>query len=114
MENKPKYLVRPDDFSIFDLDESNGCYRGWSRKPITYGDGTRPNAQSHFTFENLTQNYGFFPIEENQIEIYEKKSDEYYDFLSWQHRSDGHGGSKGGTHEEYLAYRRRVNEYEKL
>lgn len=22
---KPKYLVRPDDFSIFDLDESNGC-----------------------------------------------------------------------------------------
>ena len=24
---KPKYLVRPDGFSIFDLDESNGCYR---------------------------------------------------------------------------------------
>lgn len=46
----PKYLVRANDFSIFDLDESNGCYRGWSRKPTTYRDGTRPEAMLHFTF----------------------------------------------------------------
>ena len=35
---KPKYLVRPNDFSILDLDESNGCYRGWSKniKPCRF------------------------------------------------------------------------------
>jgi hypothetical protein len=109
----PKYLVRPHDFNIFDLDESNGCYRGWSRTPTTYGDGTRPNAMSHFTFENLTENYGFFPIDENELETYEEKSDEYYKFLSWQSRSDGHGGSKGGSYEEYLMYKERCVKYKK-
>lgn len=102
--NDPKYLVRGNDYSIFDLDESNNCYRG--RKPITYEDGTRLNAMEHFTFKNLTQNYGFFEIEESEIETYEQKCDEHYKFLSWQSRSDGHGGSKGGTHEEYISSRR--------
>jgi hypothetical protein len=104
---KPKYLVRPNDFSIFDLDESNGCYRGWSKKSTPCSDGRRPKAMGHFTFENLTKNYGFFTIEESQIETYEQKHNEHYKFLSWQSRSDGHGGSKGGTHEEYLASRRK-------
>lgn len=99
---KPKYLVRPNNFSIFDLDESNGCYRAWSKNPITYSDGTRPNAMTHFTLENLTKNYGFFEIKESELEIYEKKRREYFKFLSWQSRSDGHGGSKGGTYEEFL------------
>lgn len=99
---KPKYLVRPDDFNIFDLDESNGCYRSWSKKPITYSDGTRPNAMEHFTLENLTKNYGFFEIDESELDVYEQKCNEHYKFLSWQSRSDGHGGSKGGTYEEYL------------
>lgn len=71
-KHKPKYLVRPDDFTIFDLDESNGCYRSWSKKPTLYNDNTRPNAMNHFTFENLTKNYGFFAIEETEIKIYEK------------------------------------------
>jgi hypothetical protein len=101
---KPKYLVRPDDFCIFDLDETNGCYRSWSKTPITYGDGTRPNAMLHFTFENLTKNYGFFEINESDIEMYLQKQDEYSKFLSWN-RSDGHGGTKGGTYEEYLKMR---------
>ena len=108
---KPQYLVRPSDFSIFELDESNECYRLWSRKPITYNNGTRPNAQVHFTFENLTKNYDFFPIEESEIETYEKKSSDYYSFLSWQSRSDGHGGSKGGTQAEYLKYLERINKH---
>jgi hypothetical protein len=97
----PKYLVRPKDFQIFDLDESNGCYRSWSCKK-TYRDGTRPNAMVHFTYDNLTRGYGFFPIDESQLEEYTNKSDEYYQFISWQSRSDGHGGSKGGTYQEYL------------
>jgi len=97
----PKYLVRPEDFSIFDLDESNGCYRHYSTQP-DYTDGTRQNAMSHFTYENLTKNYDFFPILESELESYRIKNDEYFNFLSWQTRPDGHGGIKGGTYEEYL------------
>lgn len=104
MNNKPKYLVRPHDSHIFELDETNGCYRSWNTRKITYADGTRPNAMSHFTFDNLTINYDFFPIEENEIEEYQKKNKLYNKWLSWSNRSDGHGGVKGGTMEEYLEY----------
>lgn len=102
----PKYLVRPDDYSIFDLDESNNCYRSWSKKPITYSDGTRPKAYDHFTFENLTKNYDFFPIDESELDIYEEKCHEHYKFLGWLSRPDGHGGCKGGTYEEFLKSKR--------
>lgn len=98
----PKYLVRPIDFHIFDLDESNNCYRSYSTRTITDSYGNRPEAMSHFTYGILTQGYGFFPIEESEIKIYEQKNDDHCKFISWQTRSDGHGGIKGGTYEEYL------------
>ncbi|MFA5066971.1 MAG: hypothetical protein WC466_02865 [Candidatus Izemoplasmatales bacterium] len=97
----PKFLVRPDDFHIFKIDERNGCYGSFSTN-ITYSDGTKPLPYKHFTFENLTKNYDFFPIDENDIDVYKKKHDEYLEFVCWQSRPDGHGGSKGGTWEEFL------------
>jgi hypothetical protein len=100
--NLPKYLVRPNDFHIFEIDESNNCYRSYCNRHVTYSDGTRPNAQNHFTYDILTDGYGFFPIEENEIEIYEKKGKLYRKYMNWVTRPDGHGGSKGGTMEEYL------------
>lgn len=109
-----KYLVRPHDFHIWDLDESNGCYRSYSTRTVTYDDGTRPTAQPNHTFELLTNIYDFFPIEEGELEYYEVKHDDYMGFMSWQHRSDGHGGCKGGTREEYERYLIRVEEYQKL
>ena len=30
----PKYLVRPSDFHIFELDMSNNCYRSYSSKNV--------------------------------------------------------------------------------
>ena len=78
---KPKYLVRPSDYSIFDLDESNGCYRVWSSKPLPYRNGKRSKAMKHFTFENLTTKHKFFPIDESQIEFYEKRCNEHYELL---------------------------------
>ena len=95
---QPKYLVRPHDFHIFEIDESNNCYRSYEKIEKV----NRPNAYSHFTYEILTDGYGFFPIEENEIEIYEKKNDFYYKYMRWTCRSDGHGGSKGGSMEEYI------------
>jgi len=99
---KPTYLVRPTDFHIFELDDSNGCYRSYVNSDVKRSDGTRTNAQNHFTVDNLTRIYGFFPIDELDIPAYEKKNDEYHSFVKWQNRPDGHGGVKGGTYEEYI------------
>lgn len=106
----PKYLVRPSDFNIYELDDSNNCYRFY--KGYTYPDGTRQNAQRNHTFANLTENHSFFPIEGSQIPEYEEKCDKHYKFVGWQCRPDGHGGSKGGTLEEYELYLKRVEEYQ--
>lgn len=100
LKSYQKYLVRPNDYHIFEIDESNGCYRSYTTKNVTRSDGTRPDAQKHFTYENLTKNYNFFPITEEEIQIYEEKNDQYYEFISWQDRSGG--GIKGGTFEEFL------------
>ena len=97
-----EYLVRPRDSHIWELDESNGCYRSYTTRSVTRSDGSRPNAQLHFTFENLTQNYGFFPILESEIEVYEQKNDINTNYIKWSCRPDGHGGCKGGTMKEYL------------
>ena len=42
---------------------------------------------------------------------YEKKCHEHYEFVSWQCRNDGHGEAKGGTYEEFLAYKERVKAF---
>lgn len=94
----PKYLVRPDDFAIFELDNSNFCYRYLEK---TFKEN-KFNAQSHFTFQNLTENYNFFPVKEEDLPQWEEKHQLYMDYISWFCRPDGHGGSKGGTMEEYL------------
>lgn len=95
---KRYFLVRPDDFQIFELDNSNSCYRPYANKEIK----NRPFAYDHFTFDNLTEHYGFFPINENEIEFYEKKNELYHKWQAWSSRPDGHGSVKGGTMEEYL------------
>ncbi len=73
-----KYLVRPSDFHIYELDESNNCYRSWSTRAATYSDGTRPNANQDFTFDNLTRNHGFFPINEHELDVYQNKNQQHH------------------------------------
>lgn len=92
---KTDYLVRPNDYHIWELDPANGCYRSYSTRTVTYSDGTRPNAQLHFTFENLTQNYDFIPITKEEIPKYEKLHDLYHKTLMKYNENDGHGGIKG-------------------
>ena len=103
-DKKPKYLVRTRDYHIWELDPSNGFYRSYSCV-VKYPDGTIPNARPNMNYEDLTKIYGFIPIKKDQLEIYEKKHQEYLDFTSWQCRSDGHGGSKGGTFGEWIEYK---------
>ena len=64
----------------------------------------RHHAYDHFTFENLTKNYGWFPITKKEIPKYLKDMHFHYAFLSWQSRNDGHGDAKGGTLGEYLEH----------
>jgi len=97
-----KYLVRTRDFHIFEVDESNNCYRSYLIRNIVDSNGLRPNARSHFTFDNLTTNFGFIAIEVDELNLYERLNNHQSSFQDWQTRSDGHGGVKGGTYEEYL------------
>lgn len=90
---KNKYLVRPNDFQIFELDENENYYKLKIK-------GLKLSGMPFWTYK-LLNNLGFFPIEEDEIPIYENKHNEYIKFISWQSRPDGHGGSKGGTFEEY-------------
>lgn len=99
---KPQYLVRPHDSHVFELDTSNGCYRSYSTRDVVRSDGTKINAQSHFTLENLTKHHGFFPIDVEDVADYDAKCNENAKFQLWLSRPDGHGGSKGGTYNEYL------------
>jgi len=102
---KTKYLVRPNDMHIFDIDESNGFYRSYTTREVVHANtGERPSASSHMNYENLTKNYNFFPIEEHMLSMYEYFHDIYMKFTSWQSRPDGHGGLKGGTFIDFLRY----------
>lgn len=96
------YLIRPHDFSVFEVDPSNGCYRSYEKTPKEH----RQTAYKHFTYENLTKNYDFFQITELELEHYLKECDFHYGFLGW------HGESKGGTMGEYLEYLERVKRYQ--
>lgn len=79
----PKYLVRPDDYMVFILDETNNCYKT-TDCPF--------QAHKYFTFDTLTKNFGFFPIEEDKVNVYEKLCNLYYGYIVYTRRNDGHGG----------------------
>ena len=68
----PKYLIRPCDNHIFEIDITNNCYRSYTTCSVTDRFGNRPNAYEHFTFENLTKNYGFTIVDEKDIKIHEE------------------------------------------
>lgn len=44
----------------------------------------------------------FMSIQSEEIEDYLNQQRILSDYINWSSRSDGHGGSKGGTLEEYL------------
>lgn len=62
-----RYLVRPGDWHIWEVDPSNGCQRSYSTRNVTNQDGERDPAAPNFTYENLAEKYGFFPIEKQEI-----------------------------------------------
>lgn len=86
-----KYLVRPKDYAIFEVDYTNGCYRCFSDKYKR----NRFHAYAHFTYKNLTEGYGFLPISKEDIPKYEKLAHTYWGIMIKYTEPDGHGGNKG-------------------
>lgn len=104
----PKYLARPSDGSIWSLNDDGETYSSKDFK-----DKFPDNITHKHSLKSLI-NSGFYEVSENQFPELEKIGNEYYEFIIWQSRSDGHGGSKGGTKEEFIEHKKRVSEWEKL
>lgn len=111
MKKLPKYLVRPNDYAVWERFKDTDLYRTFEApgKEIK----NRQDPYNHWNHEILTRRYGFFPIEEYELDKYLEKWDLEIRFKSWQCRNDGHGEAKGGTREEYFEYLERVKEFNK-
>jgi hypothetical protein len=94
-DNLPDYLYRPDDYSIF--------YKVKTEEGFTY--------IHEISFERGYKGHGhqyktliacdFKPCTKADFKELAAKKKEYYEWLSWSCRNDGHGGCKGGTMEEF-------------
>jgi hypothetical protein len=106
-EGTPKYLVRPSDFTVF-VKLENGAYVVKETH-----ESEAPYMCHENSYEVLT-GYDFFPCTEEEFPALKEKQNFYYGFNSWQSRSDGHGGSKGGTLHEYKQFLKRVEKFNRL
>ncbi len=89
-----RLLIRPDDHAIFEQNKDGT----WSHQH------TQMTHPAYCYDENLLLDLGFqFKTEGDLPEIL-KNQQTYTDYQSWISRSDGHGGVKGGTMEEFLTY----------
>jgi hypothetical protein len=111
IESDKIFLVRRHDYAVWCEDPTKpGCYHDY--EPPGKETKNRHAAYDHWTFDNLL-NQGFFVIDESQVPEYMEKHNFEIKFTSWQYRNDGHGGSKGGTKEEYLTYLQNVADFQK-
>ena len=88
-----KYYARKKDGEIL-VKNDNGTY--------SFISSLKLNSISQYPAEAIVNNPNFMPIFESDFPTMEARSEQYYAFLSWHTRSDGHGGIKGGTFEEWL------------
>ncbi len=92
-----KYLARRSDGAIL-KENDDGTFSFIDTHMVSAYRYDR-KALTHAAFEEITERD--FPFMEN-------RKNEYYAYESWASRSDGHGGCKGGTIEEF----RRLPDYE--
>lgn len=95
----PQYLARPDDACIFSLNEDGYTYSTFE------GKKKFPDSLHHEYRYEILISHNFYEVTEEEFPELEKKRKEYYEFMAWHTRSDGHGGIKGGTMEEFKQLR---------
>ena len=106
MKRLPKYLARPDDGEVWSLNDDNLTYSSKRFKD------EHPDHITHkHAYETLIA-CEFYSVTEDDFPALEEKGKDFYEFISWQGRSDGHGGSKGGTRKEFLEYKERKKKWE--
>ena len=94
----PDFLYRPSDYQVFPR-VGNDTYKlpaEWSTNVYTY---------------KQLMDADFIECGRDELDELKKKHDDHRDFISWQSRTDGHGGRKGGSREEYETYKRRIKEW---
>lgn len=93
--SQPKYYARPSDGTIFSLNDDHKTYS------IEESKKSHPhNFHYKYSQEHLL-NVGFYKVTKKDFSKLRMIGDEYYAYLSWSTRSDGHGGIKGGTIKEF-------------
>ena len=102
--SQPKYLARPSDGSVWSINEDLVTYSSKEHKDDY--PGHLHNLHSY----DVLINSGFYPVTESDFPDLKAIQKEYYEYLSWASRSDGHGDAKGGTIEEF----RSIKQKEKL
>lgn len=104
----PKYLARPDDGGVWSLNEDGLTYSSKRFKE------ENPNNITHKHQYQTLIACGFYEVTEDDFPSLEEKERDFYEFMIWQDRSDGHGGSKGGTREEFIEYKKRAEKWAEL
>lgn len=95
MNVKPTYLARPSDGEVFSLNEDKETYSSKYSK-----EKWPDNIHNEYSYESLLL-YDFYEVQESDFDELKQKNKEYHEYMSWFTRSDGHGGIKGGTLEEF-------------
>lgn len=101
-EQRPKYLARKDDGAVWSLNNDGITYSHMEHKE------KYPDNIHHQYFQDTLLKCGFSPVTEEDFPKLQALGKEYYEYLSWTSRSDGHGGSKGGTIEEFRKYKSKL------
>ena len=90
---RPQYMMRSSDFSAFVIQDNGEYAQRLNIKGREFGQSTE---------YAVLKRYEFIPAEESDQPYYARKFEQYYDWMKWASRPDGHGGRKGGTLEEFL------------
>lgn len=83
MSQLPKYLLRPDDYYVFSLNEDGVTYSGHQSK-IEWPD----NLHHKYSYDALIK-HKFIPAIDETLHLYDDLRKEYY--KNQKYKSDGHG-----------------------
>lgn len=100
----PNYLYRPDDCSVFvNIGDGRYCHEESVKRKRT---------EKSWSYDRL-MDAKFTPCTEDDFPELRQRHDIWRGYMNWTFRSDGHGGAKGGTMDEYFEYLERVRLFQK-
>ena len=95
--HKIRYILRPNDYAVFEeinLDQFT--------LQSLIGTNYEVTEFNTYSYDDLI-GYGFIECQMEELQDIAEKREQWSAFTLWSGRPDGHGGTKGGTMEEFLA-----------